>query len=158
MAAEIESKYICKELPKGLDHIDYKILWQGYIHIDPTKQVRVRLVDNTAKMCIKFMSGNYRDEFEATIDYEEGLKLYNLCKYKVVKRRYSLQLPDGCHCDIDLYDDGTKIVEVERPTLEFVPDLPDWIGECVDGQWRYNNYYFAGFPEKDYINIQTDII
>lgn len=157
MAAEIESKYICKELPKGLDLMDYQILYQGYIHIDPIKQVRIRLAGNTAKMGIKFMDGNYRDEFEANISYEEGLKLYNLCKYKVVKRRYSLKLEDGCHCDIDLYEDGTKIVEVERPTLDYKPELPDWIGECVDGQWKYNNYYFAGFPEIKYLTAEMDV-
>lgn len=150
MAIEIESKYICKELPKGLDLVDYKFIYQGYIHIDRIKQVRVRIVDNTAKMCIKFMDGNYRDEFEVDMDYFEANKLYKLCKYKVIKRRYNLQLEDGCHCDIDIYEDGTKIVEVERPNLEYKPTLPDWIGECVDGIYRYNNYYFAGLPETDY--------
>lgn len=148
MASEIESKYICKRIPE--DSSIPELLSQGYIHIDPIKQVRVRIYRKEAWMCIKYMDGNYRDEFEVKMDYSEGLKLFNHCQYKVTKHRYSGYLKDDCHYDIDEYDDGTIIVEVERPTLEYKVELPDWIGECVDGIYRYNNYYFAGYPEEQY--------
>lgn len=149
MAKEIESKYLLKYLPDYLK--DFKILFQGYLHIDRLKQIRVRLIGNyKAFICVKFMDGNVRDEYEYEIPYEDGEKIFNKCQYTLIKQRYSGLLEDGCHFDIDVYKNGVKIVEVERPTLEYKPILPDWVGECVDGQWQYNNYNLAGFPKDEY--------
>ena len=148
MAAEIESKYVCKYIPDNAKHPTN--IKQGYIHIDKIKQVRIRLKNREAILCVKYMDGNYRDEFEAVLPYTEGEKLYSLCKYKVEKRRWQFVTQDGCHCDLDLYPSGVMVVEIERPTVDYKPILPDCVGECVDGVYKYTNYYLAGLQEDLY--------
>lgn len=155
MAKEIEYKHICLYLPEKFG--PKRKLSQGYIHIEKTKQVRVRLDwgQRKAWMCIKYMDGNIRDEFEVEMDFQEGTELFGLCKYKLSKNRYS-QLWGHYRFDIDEYEDGTLIVEIEvnnEDTIEKVREASksfDFIGENVDGQWKYNNYNFAGFPEEQY--------
>lgn len=150
MAKEIENKYLCKYRPEFTLKEDGKSIQQGYIHISPEKQVRVRLIDGEAYMCVKFMKGEFRDEFEVKMDYHEALALYKLCKYKVSKHRWNIDLGNGFHCDIDEYKDGTLITEIERPENLHLKQLPDWVGDCVDGIWEFNNYCFAGFPKSEY--------
>ncbi len=155
MAKEIEFKHICKYLPEKFG--PKTKLSQGYIHIEKTKQVRVRLDwgQRKAWMCIKYMDGNTRDEFETEMDFQEGTELFALCKYKLSKNRYS-QLYGWFRFDIDEYEDGTLIIEIETHKermddyMEYLPKGWDFIGDNVDGQYRYNNYYFAGLPEENY--------
>lgn len=151
MAKEIERKYLCKFIPEGLVPIR---IAQGYIHIDKQKQVRVRLIRDTRKayMCVKYMGFLERNEFEAEIDYNEALQLYNLCDYKLEKNRYKTVFSAGVQGDIDQYDDGTIIIEIELPHLQskFDTSIYPFIGENVDGVYKYCNYYYAGYPESDY--------
>lgn len=156
MAKEVEYKFIW-EGPIPTKWFNAKLL-QGYIHIDKKKQVRVRidLNNHMAQMCIKFMDGNIRDEFEVKMDFNEGLHLYALCPYKVEKTRYS-ELWGQYEFAIDLYTNGTAIIEVEDKynDREFkIDDLPDHIkdhlGRNVDGVYEYCNYHFAGFPKSEY--------
>jgi CYTH domain-containing protein len=159
MAKEIEFKFLAKSIPgKPQYHVR---IHQGYVFISKEKQVRVRvdLTHRKAWMCIKFHNKNSREEFETEMNFEEGLELYALCKYRVAKSRFSLY-HGQYKLDFDLYEDGTQIVEVEvdqkfiekyeDPIKEIQEDLSQYVGENVDGQWKYNNYYFAGFPENEY--------
>lgn len=154
MAKEIEYKHICKQIPEKWKSGKRK-LSQGYIHIDPYKQVRVRVdwLWRKAWMCIKYMDGNTRDEFEVEMDFQEGCELFGLCKYKLSKNRYS-QLWGNYIFDIDEYENGILIIEVETDDENYLENLPDHIkdiiGNNVDGQWKYNNYSIAGFSEEEY--------
>ncbi len=155
MAKEIEFKHKANYIPSGIK----QHLRQGYILISKEKQVRVRvnLNQHTAHMCVKFMDGAIRDEFETEMDFTEGLHLYSLCEWRVAKTRLSLRA-GRYHYDFDEYEDGTKIVEIEvspEDVERYYDDLDegnlmDFVGESVDGKWEYNNYHFAGFPESEY--------
>lgn len=158
MAKEIEFKHLTLSIPKSMENIFPRKLSQGYIHIEKTKQVRVRLdwMQRKAWMCIKFMDGNTRDEFEVEMDFQEGCELFALCPYKLSKNRRSLHWGEF-HLDLDEYENGCLIIEVEVPEhhqddyLLLLPEsLTQSIGENVDGQYQYNNYYFAGLKEEDY--------
>jgi len=154
MAREVEFKFKAKYIPHN-EIYKTLVVCQGYIHIAKNKQVRVSLnmTEMTAKMCIKYMNGPYRDEFEVPMNFKEGAELYNLCQYKVQKTRYKATFGDVL-VDFDKYADGTTIVELELPEErgEKLPEvLPDYVGENVDGVYEYCNYHFAGFPKEKYV-------
>lgn len=153
MAKETEYKFLCNDLPAKWKP---KVLLQGYIHIEKKKQVRVRidLSKPEAFLCVKYMDGNSRDEYEVPIPIAEAHDLFEKCEYSLTKFRTSYNYEDF-HLDVDLYEDGTIIAEVEIKELSiekllFYNKLPEFLGENVDGVYRYNNYYFAGLKEEDY--------
>lgn len=157
MAKEIEFRYLANSIPESLLKHPAK-LSQGYIHVEKTKQVRVRVdwMYRKAWMCIKFMDGNKRDEFEVEMDFQEACELLALCKYKVSKNRYGIVHGELKIC-FDQYENGTIILEVECPErhmhnpLGWFPEK--WrlhVGRNIDGQYEYTNYYFAGIPEGEY--------
>jgi CYTH domain-containing protein len=157
MARETEYKFIATYIPEKW--LKRKIS-QGYIHIDPFKQVRVRLYWDTRKayMCVKFMDGNHREEFETEMDFREGCELFALCKYRLTKNRYST-LYGNYGIDVDEYENGILTVEVEvrndmsfdEKELAYLRKTFPFIGENVDGKWEYNNYSIAGFPKEEYL-------
>ena len=145
MAKEIENKYICKYLPSYVK--DPILIQQAYIHVDKEKQVRIRIQEGKAILCVKLNNVWYRDEYEAELPIAEGMDLFSKCQYKVEKLRWSFDV-NGVHYDIDKFQDGTLIAELERKDLETKTWIPDFVGECVDGIWEYTNYYYAGIPKS----------
>lgn len=87
---EIEKKYVVDALifaeskPEILT--EYKIL-QGYFSAD--SNMRVRVVENTQNAYITFKgSGTIsRKEYEYSIPYDDGLDLYDSCKFSIQKKR-----------------------------------------------------------------------
>ncbi len=145
MAKEIENKYICKYLPSYATNPT--LIQQGYIHVDKDKQVRIRIQDGKAILCVKLNNVWYRDEYEAELPIAEGMDLYNKCQYKLEKLRWSFNI-NQVHYDVDKFQDGTLIIEVETKELETKAWLPAFVGECVDGKYEYTNYYYAGIPKS----------
>lgn len=147
MAKEIEHKYLCKYVPSYAGKPS--LIQQGYIHVDKEKQVRIRIQDGKAILCVKLNNAKYRDEYEAELPVEEGIDLYNKCQYKLEKRRWSFNI--GCyHCDIDRFNDGITIVEIETsdPELKISTEGLSFVDEeCVDGKYEYTNYHYAGIPK-----------
>jgi adenylate cyclase len=158
MAKEIEYRFLCNVFVNYLIvHEAGTKISQGYLHVDKNQQIRVRLVSdtsqgikNTAWICVKHMYGVERDEFEYQIPYEDGVKLYNKCQFKFVKTRYSDKTSEGFPVDIDEYEDGQILAEVELPTKETLFTKPMYFGDNVTGVHKYCNYAFAGIPESSY--------
>lgn len=153
MTKEIELKFLCNRFVSHMIVKDGTKLCQGYLHVDKDQQIRVRIVDdNRAFICIKHMIGDgiERNEFEYHIPYDDGLILYDKCKFKFEKTRYINKTQEGYHIDIDKYEDGTVVAEVELPTRDTLFTKPMYFEDDVTGIYKYSNYNFAGIPE--YIN------
>lgn len=154
MAKEIEFRFLCNHFIEMMEPNESdKIISQGYLHVDSDQQIRVRLINSDkAFICIKHMLGDgvERDEFEYEIPREDGEKLFAKCPYKFKKIRTSDKTLEGYPIDIDLYEDGTIIAEVELPSRETLFTKPMYFGDDITRIHKYCNYAFAGIPESAY--------
>jgi adenylate cyclase len=153
MAKEIEKKFLCKKDVNAWMLNNGMTIHQVYLHVDDEKQMRVRIVnDHLAYFCIKYIIGDgvERDEFEYQIPYEDAKYLYDKADYKFKKVRYSDKTAEGFHIDIDCYNDGVVIAEVELPSRDVWFSKPMYFGEEVTGKHEYCNYHYAGIPEYKY--------
>lgn len=150
MAKEIEYNYICNYIPVEQP---FNIILRGYIHVDKKKQVRISInvSKKTAKLCVKIMhNSNERDEFETPIDYEEGMNLFTLCDYKFTKANYLMDHPQ-MKISFNIYPDGLKTVELELLEGVKIEDIqiPDYVGESIDGKFEFSNYHYAGILKEN---------
>jgi adenylate cyclase len=155
MAKEIELKFLCNDWVNHTVALQKKgvPLLQGYLHVDKDQQIRVRLSGlNKAHICVKHMIGDgvERDEFEYKIPYTDAKKLYDKCKFKFRKTRYTDKTKEGFHIDIDVYENGLITAEVELPERNTYFTKPGYFGKNVTGVHEYCNYHFAGIPESAY--------
>lgn len=153
---ETEIKYLLK------DSFDIKSLtsdlWiktdiqQGYLMTDrrTKRQLRVRIqkrwygqVWSSSSALVAFKSpidkySKYEFEFKTTINSAKELLL--LCECKLVKTRYTQLIIDHS-VSIDIYSDGTKIVEVEGDDPESFK--LDYLGEDITNNDYYSNIEIA---------------
>jgi adenylate cyclase len=142
---EIERKFLLERLPEGLP--EGEPIRQGYLAIAPDG-VEVRVRDRAGKATLTIKSGpaHVRTEEELEIDGGRFEALWPLTEgRRIVKTRHVLDIGNGAEAEIDVYEDGLLVAEVEFPDEEtsraFV--LPDWLGEEVTGDRRYANQALA---------------
>jgi len=145
MAKEIERRFLVKgTLPPSLG--EQRLIKQGYVFTDKEKQLRVRIIDHQAFVCLKFTKEVVRDEFEYEVPLVDGLQIFAKCKTKLEKIRNSMTaITANYHLDVDTYPNGLVIAEVEFQSQEdaekFVP--VEWFGEEVTGKFEYSNITMA---------------
>ena len=141
MGKEIERKYKLNYIPGG-NLVRHKIK-QGYLMFDGNKHLRVRIIDD----CVGYITfktiinEQEKNEFEYQIPLSDTIELYNSTDIKLEKERICTHDEYGNNVDIDLFTDGTQVVEIEFEELP--PTLPDFCGEDVTGQKEYSNIYIA---------------
>lgn len=141
MGKEIERKYKLNYIPVG-NLVRHKIK-QGYLMFDGNKHLRVRIIDD----CVGYITfktiinEQEKNEFEYQIPLSDAIELYNSTDIKLEKERICTHDEYGNNVDIDLFTDGTQVVEIEFEELP--PTLPDFCGEDVTGQKEYSNIYIA---------------
>jgi adenylate cyclase len=127
----------------------YKIrnIKQGYLMLADNQQLRIRITDDCkAEICYKeHYSKTERHEFEFRIDYFEGVKMYDLAKYKLEKVRYSFKPQDGLkiYCDVDVYPFGLQVVEIEYADQIKDEDIPTFCGREITGEKEFSNIEIA---------------
>jgi adenylate cyclase len=153
MSIEIERKFLlCGPfMDKDLRSTD---IIQGYLCIDPSHSVRVRIHGKKGFLTIKGRgdsTGISRYEWEKEIAYDEARELLSLChNFKVEKTRYFV--PVGSHTfEVDVFrgdNEGLIVAEIEldSPDEEFA--RPDWLGEEVTGDPVYYNASLSKRPFK----------
>jgi CYTH domain-containing protein len=145
MSVEIERKFLLERLPDGLP--EGEAIRQGYVAIhEDGVEVRVRERAGTATLTIKSGPAQMRVEEEMEIDAGRFEALWALTEgRRIAKTRHVAPLDSGVHAEIDVYDDGLLVAEVEFPGMEeseaFAP--PDWFGREVTGDPRYANQSLA---------------
>ncbi len=118
---------------------------QGYICDGKRPTVRVRIRDGKGYITIKGKSdkkGLSRYEFEKEISLEEAQQLMRLCMPELIdKTRYLVR--SGSHVfEIDEFygsNAGLVMAEVELSYEDEPYEKPDFIGDEVTGDKRFNN-------------------
>ena len=126
---EQERKYLLKYLPDGLTK---QRITQGYLMLEGNKNLRIRIVDDSiCYLTYKiFHSDEIRTEYEYQIPLNDGIEMLKSTNIKVSKTRYKTTHND-LNVDIDIYDDGKSIVEIEFDNE--LGSLPDYFGNDITG-------------------------
>jgi len=132
---EQERKYLLKYLPDGLTK---QRITQGYLMLEGNKNLRIRIIDDSiCYLTYKiFHSDEIRTEYEYQIPLNDGIEMLKSTNIKVSKTRYKTT-HNGLNVDIDIYDDGKSIVEIEFDNE--LGSLPDYFGEDITGNIEYSN-------------------
>ncbi|MBK7230347.1 MAG: CYTH domain-containing protein [Ignavibacteriales bacterium] len=154
MGIEIERKYLVKSDEWKSSGVK-KLYQQGYLLIDKTKTIRVRTIEDTAYLTIKgASSGISRSEFEYEIPVEDAkFMLANLCEKPIIEKyRTKIELNELIWEVDEFVGDNTGLIiaEVELKNEYQKIVLPDWIGEEVSGNPKYNNSYLVKNPYKNW--------
>ena len=117
---------------------------QGYLKSGEGVTVRVRIMGDGAKLCVKGGgAGIERDEYECSIpvgDAEEMLA--NLCEGDIVRKTRHYIEYEGLTWEVDEFhgaNEGLVVAEVELESVDQAISLPPWAGEEVSGDHRYKN-------------------
>jgi adenylate cyclase len=145
MSVEIERKFLLERLPDGLP--EGERIRQGYLAIaDDGVEVRVRDRAGTATLTIKSGPAHVRVEEELEIGAARFESLWPLTEgRRIAKTRHVLALGEGVDAEIDVYDDGLLVAEIEFPddASSEAFTLPGWLGREVTGDARYANQSLA---------------
>ncbi|MBB3385462.1 MULTISPECIES: CYTH domain-containing protein [unclassified Rhizobium] len=154
MAKEIERKFLVRA-DHWRDSVSERlILRQGYIASMADRSVRIRLANDTkATLTIKIGKAMTRDEFEYEIPVDDAEELLETAIGLVIeKTRHKVQFK-GFTWEVDVFRGahrGLVIAEVEMDDESDNPELPDWIGREVTGEYRYSNQALATQFEQEY--------
>jgi len=149
MAVEIERKYIVIGDFKKYVSRSYEII-QAYLITIPEKTVRIRIMGDKAFITIKgIQTGLSRYEWEKEIEIPDARELMDMCGHAVIeKTRYLVSYKDQL-IEVDEFsgkNEGLLIAEIELESEAIIPDLPEWIGEEISEDTRYQNVNLAVNP------------
>ena len=148
---EIERKYLLSGMPLSLEGRPYREIDQGYIPGERLQE-RVRRVRKDGEewyvRTVKVGSGIRRIELQEDTDRETFEVLWPLTRgRRVIKRRY--RVPEGrLVWEVDEFTDRDLVLaEVELPSEDVKPRLPEWIAPYVvrevTGEPEYLNVTLA---------------
>jgi CHAD domain-containing protein/CYTH domain-containing protein len=132
---EVERKYLLKHLPEGVRGAKAKTIEQGWIPGNRLRE-RLRRIETPGGTkyvrTVKTGEGIERFEIEEETSSEVFDALWPLTEgCRVQKRRYDVADGD-LTWEIDEFTDRELfLAEVELPTPDANPDLPDWLAEAV---------------------------
>lgn len=154
---EIERKFLISNLQACLDMASSSFtMYQGYISVDPSRTVRLRIQNDHAFLTVKGASsadGTTRVEWEKQLSLHDANTLLPLCLAGgIEKTRYHVPFLDYLF-EVDVFEgalSGLVLAEIELESANQKIQLPDWIGTEVTGDKRYYNSQLAihGNPLK----------
>lgn len=154
MAIEIERKFLVRgETWRHGVHKSTR-LRQGYLQTDSSRNVRVRIKGEGAKLTVKGkIAGSMveRLEFEYDVPVADAEQMLALCLDSPIdKTRHELEL-GGYLWEIDEFhgeNDGLIVAEIELPDRQAPFERPSWLGEEVSEDARYLNSNLVARPFK----------
>lgn len=159
MAKEIERKFLVINtsfIDKALSATHIR---QTYISTNPDATVRLRIRDDKAYITVKGRNkGVVRDEWEYSIPVSDAEEMAERLAggFAIDKTRYIVDA-DGWKWEIDLFHgkhEGLIVAEIEMPSADSKPTLPDFIGKEVTGDVRYYNSVLSSTPGIPDRNVQ----
>jgi len=156
MGREIERKYLVRNerwrqgAGPGTPYL------QGYISVDPERNVRVRVAGAEASLTIKGKSENsIREEFEYRIPMEDADRmLAKICIKPLIEKIRYIVVQDGkLKWEIDEFageNRGLIIAEVEMEGDQELVVKPDWLGQEVTDDPRYFNFNLVKHPYSEW--------
>lgn len=153
MGIEIERKFIVSG-DGWRGHWPATPIRQGYLTTDPERVVRVRIAGESAFLTLKGKAADAaarsRLEFEYPIPHADAqVILAELCLQPLIEKIRHRVVVGGVTWEVDEFQGGNAglvLAEVELADAADPVDLPDWIGEEVTADPRYQNAYLAGHP------------
>lgn len=147
---EIERKFKVKYIPNKIEECEKEEIEQGYLCIKPT--VRIRKNDNEYTLNYKWKDKNVIEQKAIqNIEYEMPLTKENyehlfqkVDNHMIIKTRYRVPIDEKLIAEIDVFHgnlEGLIFAEVEFPDIESSENFvrPDWIGEDISFDKRYDN-------------------
>lgn len=147
MGVEIERRFLVVGQGWRAGVTGIRRLDQGYLAREDGVTVRLRVVEDAAKLTIKGPGGLVRPEFEYPVPMEDAREmLARLCGgRRLVKTRHDVP-HGGLVWEVDVFEGplaGLAIAEVELPDAAHALDLPPWAGREVTEDPRYANAVLA---------------
>ncbi len=143
MALEIERKFLLAgEGWRGLaEGRNYR---QGYLCSDEVRTVRVRIAGERGFITVKGKTkGMTRDEYEYEIPLADAEEMLGALCGKTSIEKIRCKIPFAGHVwEVDEFfgeNEGLIMAEVELKSEDEAFVKPDWIGQEVTGDRRYNN-------------------
>lgn len=164
MAKEIERKFLV--VNKSFINLakSYRHIRQAYLSTAPKATVRLRIIDDEARMTIKGRNnGAVRDEWEYAIPVADAEEMAARLTdgFSIDKTRYIVN-SNGWTWEIDVFHgkhSGLIVAEIEMPSADCNPPIPDFIGEEVTNDSRYYNSMLSlnpGIPDRKSPNQQSE--
>ncbi len=151
MLQEIERKFLVKGDFSPYVFKSYRIT-QGYLSIDPSRTVRIRLRDGEGFLTVKGEGdeqGISRFEWEIPIPDGDAEQLLKLCLPGVIDKTRNLVRCGEHIFEVDVFhgaNEGLVLTEVELKAEDECFEFPAWLGEEVSGNPRYYNSYLSEHP------------
>lgn len=146
---EIERKFLLKRLPEELlTGARVRTIRQGYLIVEPDRELRIRQIDQEFWMTFKGGSGLERSERECRLTAEQFAFLWSLTAGKQIEKERHLVDWQGYRLEIDLFGGSLAplvLLEVEFASRaesgEFEP--PDFAAREVTSEPGYKNASLA---------------
>jgi CYTH domain-containing protein len=130
--------------------IDKFTITQVYANFK-TPDVRIRKISRENKdefyHTVKYqLKNNEREEIEQKISKERYERIFDtIDKKPVVKERTIIDIGDGLHGEVDKFETGDIVVEVEFPTVESMKnfEIPSWFGSEIKKNKSFSYTIFA---------------
>ena len=153
MKLEIERKFLVQDNWPHPDSGMHCI--QGYISADEQRVVRVRIMDNKARLTIKALKTKLtRMEYEYEIPVDDAkILLENLCMKPLIEKIRFIICSISQKWEIDKFlgeNSGLVVAEIELEQEDQPFELPDWIREEVSHDPKYYNVNLATNPYKNW--------
>ena len=146
---EIERKYLVSRDDYLREASHHHHIRQGYLTADGRVTVRVRIIDDEARLTIKGGStpdGLIRSEWEYPIPVADAEEMLRQCASSSLEKvRYYVPY-EGFVWEVDRFGgqlEGLVMAEVELTNPADRPALPPWLGREVTGDPRYYNAMLA---------------
>jgi CYTH domain-containing protein len=144
MAQEIERKFlVINQTFTTLATVQHKIR-QGYISRHTNGTVRIRIIDNEARITVKSKNiGAVRNEWEYAIPVADAIEMLATCCVgnMIEKTRYVVP-SGGFTWEVDVFHgnhEGLIVAEIELPDEHTSFTTPPFIGDEVTGNAAYYN-------------------
>lgn len=148
MAKEIERKFLVSGKRWRLFADAGVSIQQGYLATMDDRSLRVRTYDD-GRACLTLKIGKSalaRDEYEFEIDPAVAAEMLTQSVGNVLEKvRYRVE-HKGYTWEVDVYAgrySGLVVAEVEMRSETDRPEIPDWVGREVTGDFRYSNQAMA---------------
>ncbi len=153
ISSEIERSFILKRLPQELPNSRGALIKQGYLSIEPDREVHLHSIEERFFLTAMTGEGLSRGELETEITKIQFMGLWPLTTgRRLEKLRFEYREKDYVFL-IDIYQD--KLDSLMLAQIEFKSvnhsrrfTYPDFIGEEVTDDWRFKEKILAikGLP------------
>ncbi len=154
MKVEIERKFLVKNQDWKRLIVEKHTIQQGYLNVDKSCNVRVRIMNNLAFITIKGKRVNTaRPEFEYEIPLNDAESILKLSKTSIIKKTRFTVNHQGQIWEIDQFEgdnQGLVIAEIELKQKDEAISLPNWIGTEISNDERFYNLSLSSNPFKNW--------